>query len=65
MLFTFLAALDLKAINMSSYKGNQKLWTLQHLLIRQIQWSFLMEEILISHASFLDKNISKYIRKWL
>ena len=55
MLFTFLAALDLKAINKSGYKGNQKLWTLQHLLIRKIQWSFLMEEILISHVSFFEQ----------
>ena len=30
-----------------------------------MQWSLLIYEITISHASFLEKKISKYIRKWL
>ena len=57
--------LGLNIINKSSFKGTQKLWILQHLLIPQIQWSLLIYEISISHASFLDKKISKFIRKWL
>ena len=57
--------LGLSTINKSSYKGTQKLWILQHLLIPRTQWSLFIDEILISHASFLEKKISKYIRKWL
>ena len=43
----------------SSFKGTQKLWILQRLLIPRIQWSLLIYEISISHASFLEKKISK------
>ena len=57
--------LGLNTINKSSYKDTQKLWILQHLLIPPIHWSLLIYEILISHASILEKKISKYIRKWL
>ena len=57
--------LGLNTIYKSSYKGTQKLWILQHLLIPRIQWFLLIYEISISHASFLEKKISKYIRKWL
>ena len=57
--------LGLNIINKSSFKGTQKLWILQHFLIPRIQWSLLIYEISISHASFLEKKISKFIRKWL
>ena len=57
--------LGLNTINKSSYKGTQKLWILQHLFILRIQWSLLIYDISISHASFFEKKISKYIRKWL
>ena len=57
--------LGLNIINKSSFKGTQKLWILQHLLIPRIQWSLIIYEILISHASFLEKKISKFIRKCL
>ena len=57
--------LGLNIINKSSFKGTQKLWILQHILIPRIQWSLLIYEISISHASFLEKKISKFIRKWL
>ena len=49
--------LGLNTINKSSYKGTQKLWMLQHLLIPRIQWSLLIYEISISQASFLEKKI--------
>ena len=57
--------LRLNTINKSSYKCTQKLWILQHLFIPRIQWSLLIYEISLTHASFLEKKISKYIRKWL
>ena len=57
--------LGLNIINKSSFKGTQKLWILQHLLIPRIPWSLLIYEISISHASFLEKKISKFISKWL
>ena len=57
--------LGLNIINKSSFKGTQKLWILQHLLISRIQWSLLIYEISISRATFLEKKISKFIRKWL
>ena len=57
--------LGLDIINKSSFKGTQKLWILQHLLISRIQWSLLIYEISISRATFLEKKISKFIRKWL
>ena len=57
--------LGLNIINKSSFKGTHKLWILQHLLIPGIQWSLLIYEISISHASFLEKKISKFSRKWL
>ena len=34
-------------------------------MIPRIQWSLLIYKISISHASFLEKKISKFIRKWL
>ena len=34
-------------------------------MIPRIQWSLLIYKISISHASFLEKKISKLIRKWL
>ena len=57
--------LGLNIISQSGFKGTQKLWILQHLLIPRIQWSLIIYEILISHASFLEKKISKFIRKCL
>ena len=55
----------LKIIHKSSFKGNQKLWILHHLLIPKIQWTLLIYEVPISVASLLEKRISFYIRKWL
>ena len=55
----------LKVIHKSSFKGSQKLWILQHLLIPKIQWALLIYEVPISVASSLEKRISFYIRKWL
>ena len=55
--------LGLNTINKSSFKGTQKLWILQHLMIPRIPWSLLIYEISISHVSFLEKKISKFIRK--
>ena len=57
--------LGLNIINKASFKGTPKFWILQHLLIPRIQWSLLIYEISISHAFFLEKKISKVIRKWL
>ena len=55
----------LKAINNSSFKGSQKLWFLQHLVIPRVQWPLLIYEVSISCALSLEKHISVYIRKWL
>ena len=57
--------LGLNIINKSSFKGTQKLWIIQHLFIPRIQWSLLIYEISIPHASFLKKKISKFIGKRL
>ena len=57
--------LGLNIINKPTFKGTQKRKILQHLLIPRIQWSLLIYEISISHASILEKKISKFIRKWL
>ena len=54
-----------KLANHSNFKGTQNLWILLHLFIPWIQWSLLIYEIPISHASFLEKKISNFIRKWL
>ena len=55
----------LNIINKSSFKGTPKLWILQHLFIPRIQWSLIIYEISISRASFLERKISNFIRKWL
>ena len=55
----------LKIIDRSLFKGAQKLWILQHLLVPRIQWPLMIYEISISAASNLEKKISTYIRKWL
>ena len=57
--------LGLNIINKPTFKGTQKRKILQHLLIPRIQWSLLIYEISISHASFLQMKISKFIWKWL
>ena len=43
----------------------QKLWILQHLLIRKIRWPLLIYEITISLAFKLEQKVSIFIRKWL
>ena len=55
----------LKVINKSCFKGSQKLWILQHLLIPRIQWPLLIYEVSICLASRLEQTISAFIRKWL
>ena len=55
----------LTMIDKSSFKGPQKLWILQHLLIPRIQWPLLIYEVSMCHAFKLEQKISTYIRKWL
>ena len=55
----------LSMINKSSFKGAQKLWILQHLLIPRIQWPLLIYEVPVSKVSNLQGKISVFIRKWL
>ena len=55
----------LNIIDKSCYKGSQKLWILQHLLIPRIQWPLLIYEVSISVASRLEQKVSSFIRKWL
>ena len=55
----------LKIIDKSPYKGPQKLWILQHLLIPRIQWPLLIYEVSISIALRLEQKISYFISKWL
>ena len=43
----------LKVISKSCFKGSQKLWILQHLLIPRIQWPLLIYEVSICYASRL------------
>ena len=57
--------LDFNTVNKSSYEGIQKLWILQHLLILWVQWSLLIYKISISHTLFMEKKVSKYIKKRL
>ena len=57
--------LDLNTVNKSSYEGIQKLWILQHLLILRVQWSLLIYKISISRTLFMEKKVSKYIKKRL
>ena len=55
----------LKIIDKSPFKGTQKLWILQHLLIPRIQWPLLIYEVPMSVAMRLEQKVSTYIRKWL
>lgn len=50
----------LKIINGSYFRGTQKLWIMQHLLIPKIQWPLLM-----SLATSLVQKVSTFICKWL
>lgn len=50
----------LKIINDSYFRGTQKLWIMQHLLIPKIQWLLLM-----SLATSLVQKVSTFICKWL
>ncbi|XP_057310634.1 uncharacterized protein LOC130648598 [Hydractinia symbiolongicarpus] len=52
-------------IDKSFYKGPQKLWILQHLLIPRIQWPLLIYEVSMSCVGTLVSNVSVFIRKWL
>ena len=55
----------LKIIDKSPFKGTQKLWILQHLLIPRIQWPLPIYEVPMSVAMRLEQKVSTYIRKWL
>ena len=55
----------LKIIDKSPFKGTQKLWILQHLLIPRIQWPLLIYEVPMFVAMCLEQKVSTYIRKWL
>ena len=55
----------LKVIDKSCFKGPQKLWIVQHLLIPRIQWPLLIYEVSMCHATRLEQKISSFIRKWL
>ena len=55
----------LKILDRSLFKGAQKLWILQHLLVPRTQWPLTIYEISIPARSNLEKKISSYIRKWL
>ena len=55
----------LKIIDKSSFKGTQKLWILQHLLIPRVQWTLMIYEVPMTFALRLEQNISTFIRKWL
>ncbi|XP_057305436.1 uncharacterized protein LOC130642368 [Hydractinia symbiolongicarpus] len=52
-------------IDKSFYKGPQKLWILQHLLIPRIQWPLLIYEVSMSCVGTLERKVSVFIRKWL
>ena len=55
----------LKIIDKSYFKGPQKMWILQHLLIPRIQWPLLVYKVSISIATCLEQKVSRFIRKWL
>ena len=55
----------LDIIDKSPFKGPQKLWILQHLLIPRIQWPLLIYEVSMSTATRLEQKISSFMRKWL
>ena len=55
----------LKIIDKSPFKGTQKLWILQHLLIPRIQWPLLIYEVPMFVAVRLEQKVSTYIRQWL
>ena len=55
----------LKIIDKSSFKGTQKLWILQHLLIPRVQWTLMIYEVPMTFALKLEQKISTFIRKWL
>ena len=55
----------LTIIHKSCFKGPQKLWILQHLLIPRIQWPLLIYVVSICLASRLEQKVSVFIRKWL
>ena len=55
----------LRAIHKSHFKGSQKLWILQHLLIPKVQWALLIYEVSITCAAVLERKVSVFIRKWL
>ena len=55
----------LHIIDKSFYKGSQKLWILQHLLVPRIQWPLLIYEVSIAVATRLEQRVSSFIRKWL
>ena len=56
---------SLGIIDKSFFKGTQKLWILEHVLIPRIQWPLLVYEVPISHATQLEQKISSFIREWL
>jgi len=55
----------LLSIDRSKFKGTEKLWILQHLLMQRIRWPLLLYEVPMTHAVQLEQHVSVYIRKWL
>ena len=54
----------LTILDKSCFRGPQKLWIMQHLLIPRIQWSLLIYEVPISVVVRLEQKTSSFIRKW-
>ena len=56
---------SLTKIDKSLFTGFMKTWTLNHILIPQIQWDIMIYDVPLKLVELLERKQSVFIRKWL
>ena len=55
---------NLERIDKSGLRGIHKVWVLEHLLIPQIRWPFLIYEVSLTRVRKLEQKVASLLRKW-
>ena len=52
-------------LDKSSFTGFMKAWALHHVLIRQVEWDFMIYEMSLQWVEALQRKMNIFTRKWL
>ncbi|KAI8490092.1 hypothetical protein Bbelb_321620 [Branchiostoma belcheri] len=56
---------SLVAIDNCGLPGKLKLWCLQYGLMPRIMWPLTVYEVALTHVEAMERNINKFVKKWL